>query len=278
MPQTRVQHRIQNAFSRCAGQYEDLTDLQAQIGEELLERIKEHSPQTWQQLSAILDVGAGTGRMLPQLQSVFPAARIIGMDLAFGMLSVARKKNNHARLIQADAARLPFKDNIFDLVVSNVSYQWVQDLEQAFGLIHSVLKPEGVFYLTMFGYESLRELFAAFESTGLTSGDNGRPQIKRLPRSIQIYQAATAAGFKRIEKSRETRRIYFKDMLALLRWLKGIGANTLGANIFLGKDGLKKASAYYRSHFSQDGRGYASFEVIGIKAQKMNQIANVRSQ
>jgi len=266
--------QVQKAFSRASHQYEDLADLQACLGDELLQRLSDSLVLTLRERSGItkrpwriLDIGTGTARLLPGLQGMFPGSHIVGLDLAFEMLLLARSKIQDVALIQADATCLPFKDNTFDLLVSNASYQWVSDLCQAFRWAYSVLKPGGVFYLAMFGYESLKELFATFEHVGGDCKGEG-PRFNRLHKLADIRRSAAWAGFMGIESSLEERTICFKDLRELLRWLKGIGANTLGERRFIGKGVLQQADAYYRDHFSlRDGVG-ASFEIIWLKAMK----------
>ena len=57
-------------------------------------------------------------------------------------------------------------------------------------------------------------------------------------------------------------------MMDLLRWLKGIGAQTAPRDFFVGKDMLAQAEAYYRAHFSRGRRIYVSFELVTIIAEK----------
>ncbi|HXW26576.1 MAG TPA: class I SAM-dependent methyltransferase [Xanthobacteraceae bacterium] len=62
----------------------------------------------------LLDVGAGTGR----IGRPFVAAGddYVGLDLSLGMLR-AFARGHRARLVQADGARLPFRDATFDAVI-----------------------------------------------------------------------------------------------------------------------------------------------------------------
>jgi ubiquinone/menaquinone biosynthesis C-methylase UbiE len=63
----------------------------------------------------ILEVGAGTGRIsIPLLER---GADLIGCDLSAKMLSRLREKYPAARLLQADAAYLPFASAHFDAVL-----------------------------------------------------------------------------------------------------------------------------------------------------------------
>jgi len=68
-----------------------------------------------------LDLGTGTGDGALAIAAMFPAARVVGADLAEGMLAQAREKlstqtADRIRFERADAAQLPYADESFDLV------------------------------------------------------------------------------------------------------------------------------------------------------------------
>ena len=65
----------------------------------------------------VLDLPAGTGRLLPALRAA--GYRTVGADVALEMLRAGRAlRSERAALVQADAARLPFSSASFDAVVS----------------------------------------------------------------------------------------------------------------------------------------------------------------
>lgn len=65
----------------------------------------------------VLDVGTGTGVAALALADWFPSAEVTGVDLSPAMLAEAERKGGRVRFEVADAARLPFGDESFDLVV-----------------------------------------------------------------------------------------------------------------------------------------------------------------
>lgn len=69
----------------------------------------------------VLDVGTGTGVGALMLAREFPGARVRGVDVSEQMLRAARRKvgldpEGRIAFREADAARLPFDDESFDLV------------------------------------------------------------------------------------------------------------------------------------------------------------------
>ncbi|MGB7874599.1 MAG: class I SAM-dependent methyltransferase [Anaerolineales bacterium] len=91
----------------------------------------------------ILEVGTGTGRIsIPLLER---GADLIGCDLSGEMLSRQRKKYSTARLVRADAARLPFPSNHFNAVLIVHVMHLIGPWKEALREFKRALKPGGVF-------------------------------------------------------------------------------------------------------------------------------------
>jgi SAM-dependent methyltransferase len=70
----------------------------------------------------VLDTGTGTGDGALAIARRFPAAEVVGVDLAPAMLAEARRKTpdelvGRVRFDEGDASALPYGDAAFDLVV-----------------------------------------------------------------------------------------------------------------------------------------------------------------
>jgi len=254
-----LDQKIQKSFSDAAGQYDCLSHLHQDIGQELMRKVSSQ-----EHCAKVLDVGMGTGWLTKGLTEVFPNAEVIGLDFAAGMIEEAQKKEGRFKIVQANAEALPFKEEAFDVIVSNLAYQWVPHLSEAFKQCYSVLKEEGVFCCTLFGRNTFEELFMALEA----ATDNGALLIDRLVGKQDVVEAVEAAGFKDARITREPRKIYFSDMMALMKWIKDIGANRLSRDFFVGKDLLKRANDYYEENFRNRWGVYSTFEVIWSEGRR----------
>lgn len=95
------------------------------------------------------DIGCGTGELLRRLQEVEPSARGVGVDLSYGMLSVARAKlGGSGALVAADAARLPLASDGLDLAVSTNSLHFWRRPRRALREIARILRPGGRLLVT----------------------------------------------------------------------------------------------------------------------------------
>ena len=139
---------VRRMFDRIAGRYD------------LLNRIISFRLDTWWRKKAvsavvknghekILDLGAGTGDLTFAAQrSLRAQGRVIGLDFSFKMIQLARvkqqrRKSNKTEFLQANALMPPFRDNVFDGVMTGFVLRNVPDLRVFFSEAFRVLKPGG---------------------------------------------------------------------------------------------------------------------------------------
>lgn len=97
----------------------------------------------------ILDLATGTGDLAAALAKALPNARITGVDLSEGMIDIGRRKlvakklENRVDLQVADALRLPFPDNTFDVITIAFGVRNFERLERGYKEMLRVLRPGG---------------------------------------------------------------------------------------------------------------------------------------
>jgi ubiquinone/menaquinone biosynthesis C-methylase UbiE len=128
-------------------------DQVADLYEETFQDIKVRSDELdWlnQQMSkvqpkAVLDIGCGNGAFLHKLSGFFETG--MGCDLSQGMIDQARLRradNKKLSFTKIDGPHLPFPDNSFDVVMSTLSFRYL-DWDPCMQEILRVLKPGGRF-------------------------------------------------------------------------------------------------------------------------------------
>lgn len=116
----------------------------------------------------VLDVGCATGFPLLELaQRLGPGSPVCGIDPWLAALRRGQRKRiqarvHHAFFHAADAARMPFRDGSFDLVVSNLGVNNFADPRTALRECRRVLRPGGVLALTTNLVGHMHELYDVF--------------------------------------------------------------------------------------------------------------------
>ena len=118
----------------------------------------------------LLDLGCGPGQYLEKVAATEPSVRMVGADLSLGMLRQARTAVPSADVLSLDAARLPFADDSFDVVLANHMLYHVADIEAAVAEVRRVLRPGGLFSAVTNGVDHLVELDRLLREQ---SGDDG---------------------------------------------------------------------------------------------------------
>lgn len=101
-----------------------------------------------------LDLGSGPGTLPGKLNNT------LLYDISLEMLK--RRTDVDKRCINGTAAKLPFADKTFNLVISNLMIQWSIEKEQVFSEANRVLDDEGVFIVTTLVDKSLWQLESAW--------------------------------------------------------------------------------------------------------------------
>lgn len=104
-----------------------------------------------------IDIGCGTGTLVTLVKSMYPNAKVTGLDPDEHVLEIAKKKaqknNLDIEFIQAGAEKLPFPSKSFDVVISSLAFHHLptEIKMQALKEIYRVLKSSGEFLLVDIG-------------------------------------------------------------------------------------------------------------------------------
>lgn len=101
----------------------------------------------------VLNIGSGAGNAAAFLVEKFNC-RMIGIDILLNMAISARQWveqrgiNNVLKFVSADARKLPFRENMFDVVISESVNVFIWEKEEAMSEHIRVVKPGGFIGLT----------------------------------------------------------------------------------------------------------------------------------
>jgi len=255
-------HDIRAAFEASAGRYDEVAFVQREVASRLLERLDllKMTPAT------ILDLGSGTGHCTEALAERYPDARIVALDLAESMLHHARRRFSRWQrfrkkhgFVSGDAESLPFADNSFDMLFSNLTVQWCGDLEQTFSEFRRVLKPGGVLFYTTLGPDTLRELRASWAEV------DERVHVNTFLDLHDVGDAMIRARLAEPVMDMEHITLTYRESITLMRDLKELGAHNVNPGRQQGLTGPRKLKAVMQAYerFRQnDGLLPATYEII----------------
>lgn len=259
---------ISRSFSQAAGQYEANAVLQKEVLERLLERVQDDPAWRGKTPARILDLGCGTGWAVPRLRQLFPQAEIHALDFSPAMVEQVPVADG-VRPVCADAHDVPYAENSFDLVFSNLMLQWTNE-EQVLQEVRRVLRPGGVVLASSLGFSTLHELRQAWAAV-----DN-KPHVNAFTDMRQVADVMLRLGFAQVVATSEVITMTYADVMDLMRDLKAIGAHNVDENRprgLMSRSALQRLRQAYET-FRADGVLPATYEVnffrgvIGAKTRK----------
>ncbi|MET1077133.1 MAG: malonyl-ACP O-methyltransferase BioC [Pseudomonas sp.] len=251
--------QVAASFSRAAGSYDSVAELQRSVGAQLLETLPPAcTPQRW------LDLGCGTGHFSRQLAGRFPQAEGVALDLAEGMLLHARPLGGARQFVVGDAECLPLRDGACELIFSSLALQWCADFAAVLREARRALRPGGWLAFSSLCTGTLQELRDSWQAV------DGRVHVNRF-RSFEDYQALCAAsGLQLFSLRQQARVLFYPDLRGLTGELKALGAHNLNPGRPEGLTGRARIQALRQAYERQRQPGGlpATYQVVYGVLQK----------
>lgn len=102
-----------------------------------------------------LDIGAGDGRLFPELEK--KSSCLINLDISKELIKIGRTKNNFS--VVSDALFVPFKEKCFDLVTASFLIVHIKMPGELFSEIYRILKDDGTFIFNIIAQKTPLPLF-----------------------------------------------------------------------------------------------------------------------
>jgi len=255
---TLIDKRLaRRAFERAAGTYDDAAVLQNEIGDRLMERLDYIRLQP----RRVLDLGSGTGVFTRALIKRYRKADVVALDIAQPMLQRVKQRAGWLRkpgCVCGDTESLPFADDSFDFIFSNLMLQWCTDLEATFVELRRVLAPGGLLMFTTFGPDTLMELRASWEAVDGYTHVNSFIDLHDVGDSLLHTRWAEPV----MDSERIT--VTYRELRTLMQDLKHIGAHNVTSGRPRGLTGKRRLQRLVEAYepFREDGVLPASYEVV----------------
>lgn len=245
------------AFERAAATYDEAAALQSEVGDRMLERLDLVRLQP----TRVLDLGAGTGEFSKALLKRYRKANVVALDIALNMLRHTQNRGGWLRkpaCVCGDGEYLPFANDSFELIFSNLMLQWCMDLEPVFTELRRVLAPGGLLMFTTFGPDTLRELRASWEAV------DGFTHVNAFIDLHDVGDALVRTHWAEPVMDAERITVTYREVRTLMQDLKHLGAHNVTAGRPRGLTGRYRLQQVEQAYevFRSDGVLPASYEVV----------------
>ena len=255
---------IKKSFNKAAPAYAQNAVLQFEVGQRLIERLDFFTLQP----ECILDLGIGTGNVTHLLANKYPKAHTIGLDFAESMLQEAKNNESSISLLCADFNHIPLPDNSVDLIFSNFTMQWSENITKLYKECYRVLKTNGLLFFSIPGPETLVELRTALHHVD--------PQYDHINNFIDMHDLGDILvqnKFAHPVMDNDHFVLTYSNVINMLKDIKIIGANTkLTHNpraSLLGKGKFNSLTSAYEQFRQIDGKYPLTYEIVYGHAFKL---------
>lgn len=257
--------RVANSFSKAAETYDGSALLQQQVGGELLRLFAENYTQPV--IDVMVDLGCGTGYFTGRLSELFEPQRMLGFDIAQGMLNHAAQQHNRKEFgwLCADAEAIPLADCSVQALYSSLAIQWCENVPQLFNEIYRTLSLDGVAAISTLGPASLNELRDSWALIDQNKHVNDfiplESLIEQLPASLEV-----------IHISHEMRVIEYNKLSDLTSDLKNIGAHNMNQGErkgLMNRSVISRLKNNYDQYRQPNNKLPASYEVYYLIVKKV---------
>ncbi|PCI52031.1 MAG: SAM-dependent methyltransferase [Alphaproteobacteria bacterium] len=203
----------------------------------------------------ILDLGCHDGA----LSKLLSDKTVINQDLSRDFLTTGL-------CIQADEELLPYQSGSLDLVLSNLSLHWVNDLPGCLTQIMQALKPDGLFLCAVLGGETLTELRTSLLEAEINIRGGASPRISPFVDIKNAGSLLQRAGFALPVIDTDRITVTYENVFKLMQELKGMGEANILTKRFRGLTSpriMRECAKIYHEKFTDHrGRITVSFDII----------------
>ncbi len=224
---------------------------------EVAERLYDKSSDISRDFNHILDLGCHGG----ELAGLLKENHIIRQDLSRNFL-----ESNKGIRVQADEEFLPYRPGSLDLIVSNLSLHWVNDLPGCLAQIMQALKPDGLFLCALFGGETLTELRQSLMEAEINIRGGASPRISPFLDMQDGGALLQRAGFALPVVDTDRITVTYENAFKLMQELKGMGEANILAKRYRGLTSptimAECARIYHEKFTDHRGRITVTFDII----------------
>lgn len=263
---------VASHFGQAADTYDEVASVQFQAGLNLIERLSilmDDASSSLGQMRA-LDLGCGTGRLIPDLIERCGVQKLYAIDISSEMIAYATAalkldQNNLVTFLSADIEALPFDESSrFSLIFCNFSLQWCNSVGVTLQALRKLVEPGGYIALAVPGLGTFSEIKQAWQQV------DGAVHVNQFLAREQWRQALVDAGFQVAWESVDTVSEYYVSAQAALEAIKRSGvtnANRERRRTLLGVQRYRQFLQAYAEQTRRAGQYPLTYETYSFIAR-----------
>ncbi len=231
------------------------------LHEEIADRLVDRVEDVMRTFPLALDLGCHDGGMARRLPGRKGIETVISADLSPAMAALAPSP-----ALVADEEFLPIAPGSVDLITSNLSLHWVNDLPGALIQARMALRPDGLFVAAMLGGETLKELRRCMVEAEVEVEGGLSPRLSPFADVRDVGALMQRAGFSMPVVDSDLLTVTYDHPLKLMADLRGMGESNAVAErrkTFSRRATLMTAvGIYFEKYADADGRLPATFQIL----------------
>ncbi|USK36670.1 malonyl-ACP O-methyltransferase BioC (plasmid) [Bacillus sp. F19] len=259
---------LRKRFSDNAKTYDQYAKVQKKMANQLISSLPKSDD-----FIKILEIGCGSGYLTQLVCKAFPNASITAVDLAPGMIEIAKKRVFLERItfLCGDIEEMDFSHS-FDIIISNATFQWLNYPQNVIKKMYGLLNQEGTLSFSTFGKETFQELHTSYkkakEKFQIENASSPGQEFYSADDLVDLCESNLPPSYEVfVEKFYE--REYFHDVHEFFTSVRKIGANNSNkANSLQRPSFIKELIKQYETSFRDEKGVKATYDCLFLTILK----------
>ena len=142
---------VKSRFQKNLKTYSENSIVQEEMANKLVNLLTHNS------YDSVLELGCGSGILTKKLNNKIKFNNYTAIDIVEDCKEYIDKINQDIKFVQSDIEEMDLNEK-YDLIISNATFQWVENLECFIKSLKKQLNPNGILVFSTFGTQNFKEI------------------------------------------------------------------------------------------------------------------------